>query len=109
MRVVEEPGTRLVEVPASVMHEEVRVERRQLDRPLRPDEYGGVKTEGNVVRVPIVEEEVHVIKEPMVREELVITRVPVTEQRTMRESVQRVEPRVEPAQPPPEERRRPAA
>ena len=91
-----ESTSRTVEVPTTVMHEEVRVERHQLDRPMSVEEYKTkVHTEAGVVRMPVVEEELRVMKKPVIREEMVITRVPITESRTVREKLQHTEPHVE--------------
>ncbi|MHB9131520.1 MAG: YsnF/AvaK domain-containing protein [Armatimonadota bacterium] len=90
-----ETTSRSVEIPAVVMHEELRVERRKLDHPVHPDEYKGMQDEKGVLRMPIVEEEVRVTKYPVVREELIVTRVPVEEQQTLRETISRTEPHIE--------------
>jgi uncharacterized protein (TIGR02271 family) len=84
-----------VDIPTTVTHEEIRVERRKLDRPLTPDEYKGATTKEGQIRMPIVEEEVHVMKNPVIREELIITRVPVSERKTFHETVMHTEPGVE--------------
>jgi len=95
VEVSSETTSRTVDIPTSVTHEEVRVERRKLDHPMHPDEYKAIGPEKGVTRMPIVEEDVRVIKEPIIREELVITRVPVTERETLHETVMHAEPHVE--------------
>jgi len=95
VRVTPEIRKETKEFPATVTHEEMRVERRKLDRPLSPDEYKGTATDGGEVRMPIIEEDIHVTKRPIIREELVVTRIPVSEQQTIRETVTHTEPHVE--------------
>lgn len=84
-----------VEVPTTVTHEEIRVERRRLDHAMTPEEYHGMEDVTGTIRLPIVEEEVHVTKTPVVREELVIKKLPVTETKTVAEDVMHTEPHVE--------------
>lgn len=85
-----------VDVPTTVMHEVVRVERRKLDHPMSVDEYREkVHTESGTVRMPVVEEELQVMKRPVIREEMVIIRTPVQETKTVHEEVQHTEPHVE--------------
>lgn len=94
VQVTSETVTEELDIPTVVTHEQVRVERRKLDKPLTPEEYRsrpGAQTE---VRMPIVEEEVHVVKRPVIREELVITRLEMPEQRTIHEQVTHTEPHV---------------
>ncbi|HEX2952158.1 MAG TPA: YsnF/AvaK domain-containing protein, partial [Armatimonadota bacterium] len=95
VRVASETTSETVDIPTSVTHEEIRVERRRLDHPMHPDEYKGATTEKGVIRMPIVEEEIRVTKTPIIREELVITRMPVTERQTLHETVMHAEPEVE--------------
>ena len=91
-----ESTARTVDVPTTVMHEEIRVERHLLEHAMSVEEYKTkVHTESGVVRMPVVEEELRVMKKPVIREEMVITRVPVTESRTVHEQVQHTEPHVE--------------
>ncbi len=87
--VVEEQKT--VHVP--VMHEEVYVERRDVDNatadtttPIGDDE---------TIRVPIVEEKVEVTKKPVVTEELVIGKRQATETEQVTEKTKREEAKVE--------------
>ena len=85
-----------VEMPATVMHEEIRIERRKLDTPMTPEDYRKrVDGQSGTVRMPVVEEELRVMKKPMIREEMVITRVRIPESKTIREQVQHTEPKVE--------------
>ena len=96
VRVSAETTRETREFPTTLTHEEIRVERRKLDRPVSPDEYKGMTAaQGADMRMPIVEEEIRVTKRPVIREELVVTRMPVTERQTIRETVTHVEPRVE--------------
>lgn len=95
VRVSSVSDTREVDIPTTVEHDEVRVERRRLDRPVRPEEYAGGDTGPGEIRMPIIEEEVRVTKSPVVREELVITRVRDTERTTVHEKVKHTEPHVE--------------
>jgi uncharacterized protein (TIGR02271 family) len=110
-----EVTTRRVDIPQVLTHEEIRVERRTLERPLSPDEYHATTTQEGVIRVPLVEEEVRVTKRPVIREELVVTRVPVNQEQVLHEEVRHSEPHIETKgdvvirneEPP--ERKRPAA
>ena len=86
--VVEEEKT--VDVP--VIHEEVSVERRAVNKneadttaPIGDDE---------TIRVPIIEEKVEVTKKPVVTEELVINKKQVTETQQVTENVKREEAKV---------------
>jgi uncharacterized protein (TIGR02271 family) len=95
VEVTSETDTSMVDVPATVTHQEIRVERHRLDRPMHPNDYKGVSAEGGVIRMPIIEEEVRVTKTPVIREELIITRVPISETQTFHETVMHTEPHVE--------------
>jgi len=95
VRVREEKSSKSVDIPTTVTHEQIHVERRKLDRPVTPEEYRGRQTSKEEVCMPIVDEEIQVTKRPVIREELIITRVPVTEQKTIRETVTHTEPHVE--------------
>lgn len=94
VRVTEERTSSEVEVPMTVRHDEIHVERHALEHPVHPDEYKFAQEEG-MLRMPIVEEEVHVVKTPIIREEIIIHRVPISEEQTIRETVMRTEPHVE--------------
>ena len=94
VQVTPEMVTESVDIPTVITHEQVRVERRKLDKPMTPEEYQTRPGAQAEVCMPIVEEEVHVVKRPMIREELVITRQEVQEQRTIREQVTHTEPHV---------------
>lgn len=63
----------LVDEP--VFTEEVRVERRRVDRPVPADDPPAVRTEGDTTIIPLLEEVVVVERRLVVREELRITRV----------------------------------
>lgn len=95
LRVTPEVSEERVDMPTTVTHQEIRVERRRLDNPMHPTDYKGMRTEGGEIRIPIIEEEIRVTKTPMVREELIITRLPVSEQQTIHETVRREDVRVE--------------
>lgn len=85
-----------VDLPTTITHEEIRVERHRLDQPLSVDEYKNrASTEPGIIRMPVIEEEVRVVKRPIIREEMVVTRVPVTERQTLHETVQHTEPHIE--------------
>lgn len=93
IEVTSETSRMNVDLPTTLTHEEIRVERRKLDRPLTPDEYkGGVSAEQGTIRMPIVEEEVRVTKRAIIREEMVVTRVPVAKSETLHETVMHTEP-----------------
>lgn len=94
VHITSETTERVVDVPTTVEHQEIRVERRKLDQAIHPNDYVGSDEEG-VIRMPVIEEEVHVTKTPIVREELIITRVPVEERTTLRETVEHTEPQIE--------------
>ncbi len=86
--VVEEQ--RRVDVPVS--HEEVRIERHEVDRPVteeRPFE----RTEREI-HIPVYEERVDVEKRPYVHEEIVVTPEQVTREEHVTETVRREVPRV---------------
>lgn len=94
IEIASDTETRTVDIPTTVTHEEIRVERRKLDHPMHPDEYKGSTAQEGVICMPIVEEEIRVTKAPIIREELVVTRVPVTERQTLHETVMHAEPEV---------------
>jgi uncharacterized protein (TIGR02271 family) len=75
-------------ITVPVRHEEVRVERHAVDRPLTP---GDAAFKEQAVRVPVVEEEVEIHKRPVVREEVRVTKQPYVEQRTASDTVKREE------------------
>jgi uncharacterized protein (TIGR02271 family) len=87
--VVEEQKT--VHVP--VTHEEVYVERRDVDN-ATADTTTPIG-DNETIRVPIVEEKVEVTKKPVVTEELVIGKRQVTETEEVTEKTKREEARVE--------------
>ncbi len=95
MCITSETTQRNVDIPTTVTHEEIHVERRLLEHPLSPEDYQGRKLTDGEICMPIVVEEVRVVKHPMIREEMVVTRVPVTEQESIRETVTHTEPHVE--------------
>ncbi|HEY3377981.1 MAG TPA: DUF2382 domain-containing protein, partial [Armatimonadota bacterium] len=51
VEVMSDTTTETVEVPTTITHEEIRVERKKLDHPLRPDEYTGSTGEQGVIRM----------------------------------------------------------
>lgn len=96
VEVTSETSSETVDIPTTVTHEEIRVERRKLDHPLHPDEYHSKATdEKGVIRMPIIEEEVRVTKSPIIREEIIVTRMPVVERQTLHETIMHSEPHVE--------------
>ena len=78
-----------VNVPVSVSHEEVHVERHAVDRPLREGET--LIGENETIKVPVMEETVAVSKDAHVVEEIEITKERVTEQQTVSDTVRREE------------------
>jgi uncharacterized protein (TIGR02271 family) len=64
-------------IPVEVLHEEVRVERVPANRVLAEGEVATPHQEGDVLVIPIVQEELVVVKRLVVREELRVTKVRV--------------------------------
>jgi len=87
--VVEEERT--LDVP--VTRDEVQVRRVSTDRDATGDE--SAFTDGDTIRVPIMEERVQVTKEPRVVEEIEISKRQVTENRQVSDTVRREEINVE--------------
>ena len=81
------------DVPQPEVREDMRIERRPLDRPQPPDAYQPRTASEDEIRVPVIQEELIIERRPIVREELVITFPP----RRSREEE------------PPEDQQRPAA
>jgi uncharacterized protein (TIGR02271 family) len=81
---------RTLEVP--VAHDEIVVERRSADR--RPADQP-VRETGEVIKIPVREEEVTLEKQPVVYEEVDIAKRPVQETQRVSETVRREELRVE--------------
>lgn len=75
------------EIPVNLRHEEVTIERRAVDRPLREGEVADLSEE--VIQVPIYEERAQVQKQARVAEEVVIDKNVVQEQETLRGTVRR--------------------
>jgi uncharacterized protein (TIGR02271 family) len=73
--------------------EEVRVERRPVERAVG----SAAEMREDEIVVPVTEEEAIVEKRPVVKEEVVISKVPVTEQRTVEADVRREEFDVKPS------------
>ncbi len=75
-------------VTEPVIHEEVQIERRRVDRPVSADAPPGVRVEGDTTVIPILEEVLVVEKRLMLREEVRITRVrreiPATQRASLR-------------------------
>ena len=63
----------VVDVP--VVHADVQIERRRIDRPVSADDVPVIRIEGDTTIFPVLEEVVVVEKRLMLREELRITRV----------------------------------
>lgn len=82
--IIKEPVTETKTVEVPVTHEEISIERRDVND--RPTEQRPVqsRTETNV---PLKQEEVQVIKQPYVKEEIVINKKPITETKTISEDV----------------------
>lgn len=88
-------------IPVEVAHDEVRIERRPVNREASEEDLrlaagdGLSRLEaGSTIILPVIEEVVEVRKRMMVREELVITKHSVTETHEVKEYVRRVEPRI---------------
>ena len=75
VRIDKEVRERVVAVEAIVRDEEVVVERLVLDRPLPVDAPPGVRQEGDVTVIPILEERLVLAKQLFVREELHVRRI----------------------------------
>lgn len=69
------------QVPVSLRHEEVYVERRAMDEPANPDEIRDMQDE--VIRVPVYEEQAQLQKQARVTEEVAIGKRAVEEQQTL--------------------------
>ncbi len=96
--IIKEPIAQTKIIDVSLMHEEIVLEKRQLQEEERgnritantlentttPPPPKNTKTE---IRIPVIHEEVRVKKDPYVKEEIVIRKKPVTETRTISEFV----------------------
>jgi uncharacterized protein (TIGR02271 family) len=94
--IIKEPVTETKIIDVSVMHEEIVIEKRQvqeekeegstttttLENPAAPPK--NTRTE---IRIPVIHEEVKVKKEPYVKEEIVVRKKPLTETKTVSEFV----------------------
>jgi uncharacterized protein (TIGR02271 family) len=69
------------QVPVNLVHEEVTIERRPVDRPLQAGELTDLREE--VIDVPVYEEQAQLQKQGRVREEVVINKERVQEQQTL--------------------------
>jgi len=76
-------------IPVEVLHEEVAVERKAVNRVLAQGETAVPREEGNVLIVPVVHEELVVMKRLVVKEEIHITKRRVSEQREVSDTVRR--------------------
>jgi len=77
------------EVPVNLVHEEVIVERRAVDRPADPSELGDMREE--TMTVPVYEERADLQKQARVYEEVTLRKQPVQEQRTVTGTTRREE------------------
>jgi uncharacterized protein (TIGR02271 family) len=82
--IIKEPVTETKTVEVPVTHEEISIERREVND--RPTEQRPVQSRTET-KVPLKQEEVQVTKQPYVKEEVVINKKPVTETKTITEDV----------------------
>lgn len=78
-----------VNIPVEVSHEEVTITRHATDRPVQAGDQ--TLQDGQVIRVPVSEEQVQVQKQARVKEEIEINKQRVTEQRNVSDTVRREE------------------
>jgi len=76
------------EVPVTLRHEEVTVERHAVDRPLREGEMVG-DLQDDVIRVPVYQEQADLEKQARVVEEVVVDKDVIQEQQTLTGTVRR--------------------
>jgi len=77
------------QVPVTLRHEEVRVERHAVDQPLQAGDIGDIKDE--TINVPIYEEQAQLQKQGRVREEVTLHKDQVEEQQTLTGTTRREE------------------
>lgn len=87
-------------VDEPVIHEEVQIERRRVDRAVSRDAVPGVRIEGDTTIIPVLEEVVVVEKRLMLREEVRVTRVRRESPASQRVTVRRENVHVERSPPP---------
>ena len=80
-----------VNVPVTVQREEVVITRHAVDRDLAPGEIAGNMDEGEVIRVPVMEEQVNVSKTAHVVEEVEVAKRTVTDDQTVTGTVRHEE------------------
>jgi uncharacterized protein (TIGR02271 family) len=78
-----------VNIPVELSHEEVTITRHATDRPVQAGDQ--TLQDGQVIRVPVSEEQVQVQKQARVKEEIEINKQRVTEQRNVSDTVRREE------------------
>ncbi len=93
VRVSKHVETEHVRQTVPLQSEEVRVERRRVDRASAPA--SDIRDEE--IRVPVMQEEAVVEKRPVVKEEIVVTKQPTTVERTVEADVRREEVDVTPS------------
>jgi len=93
VRVSKHVETEHVRQSVPLQSEEVRVERRRVDR----EGASAAEIRDDEIRVPVMQEEAVVEKRPVVKEEIVITKQPKTVERTVEADVRREEVDVTPS------------
>lgn len=93
VRVSKHVETEHVRQSIPVQSEEVRVERRPVER----DAVANAELRNDEVRVPVMEEEAVIEKRPVVKEEIVVTKQPRTTERTVETDLKREEVDVQPS------------
>jgi uncharacterized protein (TIGR02271 family) len=93
VRVSKHVETERVRQSVPVQSEEVRVERRPIER----DAVANAELRNDEIRVPVMEEEAVVEKRPVVKEEIVVTKEPRTTERTVEADLKREEVDVKPS------------
>jgi len=76
-------------VPVELLHEEVHVDRVPVNRVLADGENAAPWQDGDVLVVPVIEEELIVMKRRVVREELRITKQRLVRQETVQDTVRK--------------------
>jgi len=76
-------------IPVEVLHEEVSVERVPMNRVLAEGEVAAPWQDGDVMVIPVVQEELVVVKRLVVREEIRVSKVRVPTTQNISENVRR--------------------
>lgn len=92
-----EVTTRTQEVPVEILHEELDVQRVQVNRALLEGEHAESRQEGDTLIIPVVDEELVVTKRYVVREELRVTKRKVAEQQQVSDTVRSEQLFIEPS------------